>query len=359
MNSKFWQGKKVFLTGHTGFKGSWLSIWLQSLGAELRGYALSPSTNPNLFERANVAEKMTSVIGDIRDLDNLRNVMEQFQPEIVFHLAAQPLVRYSYENPIDTYSTNVMGTVNVLEAIRSTASVRSVVVVTTDKCYENQEWVWPYRENEAMGGRDPYSSSKGCAELVTAAYRSSYFNPSEYQHHHVGIASARAGNVIGGGDWSKDRLIPDLLNAVNAGAAVLLRNPSAIRPWQHVLEPLYGYLVLAENLYSEGQKFSEAWNFGPEQADCISVLEIANKLINISGSKSSITLEDKAGHPHEAGLLKLDISKAKNFLNWRPRLKIDDALKLTENWSQFSFKNECMRDITIMQIKGYQELLGH
>ncbi|MBU3578675.1 CDP-glucose 4,6-dehydratase [Polynucleobacter sp. 73C-SIWE] len=356
MNPKFWQGKKVFLTGHTGFKGGWLSLWLQSLGADLEGYALSPPTNPSLFERANVAEKMTSVIGDIRDLDNLRNVMKQFQPEIVLHLAAQPLVRHSYENPIETYSTNVMGTVNVLEAIRGTASVRSVVVVTTDKCYENQEWVWPYRENEAMGGRDPYSSSKGCAELVTAAYRSSYFNPSEYQHHHVGIASARAGNVIGGGDWSRDRLIPDILNAVNAGAAVLLRNPSAIRPWQHVLEPLYGYLVLAENLYSEGQKFSEAWNFGPEQADCISVLEIANKLINISGSKSSIALEDKAGHPHEAGLLKLDISKAKNLLGWQPMLSIDLSLKWICDWNKFFLDGSDLKFITLEQISNYQLL---
>jgi len=359
MNPKFWQAKKVFLTGHTGFKGGWLSLWLQNLGAELTGYALNPSTNPNLFEQAKVASGMHSKIGDIRNLDQLQAEIQKAQPEIVFHLAAQPLVRYSYDNPIETYSTNVMGAVNVLEVIRSTASVRSVVVVTTDKCYENREWVWPYRENEAMGGHDPYSSSKGCAELVTAAYRSSYFNPSEYKRHGVGIATARAGNVIGGGDWSKDRLIPDILNAVNAGAPVQLRNPCAIRPWQHVLEPLYGYLTLAEKLYGDGGNFSEAWNFGPEQADCISVLEIANKLIAISSSKSNIETERNDGQPHEARLLRLDIAKARKLLNWRPYLDINTALRLTANWSQFHLKNDDVRNITLSQIQSYQDLIDH
>ena len=357
MIPKFWHGRKVFLTGHTGFKGGWLSLWLQSLGADLTGFSLSPPTNPSLFEQARVADGMHSKIGDIRNLDQLQAEIQRAQPEIVFHLAAQPLVRYSYDNPIETYSTNVMGTVNMLEAIRSTSSVKSVVIVTTDKCYENREWVWPYRENEAMGGHDPYSSSKGCAELFTSAYRSSYFNPSEYERHGVGIATARAGNVIGGGDWSKDRLIPDILNAVNAGVLVQLRNPSAIRPWQHVLEPLHGYLTLAEKLYNDGQKFSEAWNFGPEQADCISVLDIANKLIEILGSKSNIETERNDGQPHEARLLRLDIAKARKLLNWRPYLDINTALRLTANWSQFHFKNDDVRNITLSQIQSYQDLV--
>ena len=359
MNPIFWHGKKVFLTGHTGFKGGWLSLWLQSLGADLTGFALSPPTNPSLFEQARVADGMHSKIGDIRNLEWLQAEIQKAQPEIVLHLAAQPLVRYSYENPIETYSTNVMGTVNMLEAIRSTSSVKSVVIVTTDKCYENREWVWPYRESEAMGGHDPYSSSKGCAELVVAAYRSSYFNPFEYKQHGVGIATARAGNVIGGGDWSKDRLIPDILNAINLGTSVQLRNPNAIRPWQHVLEPLHGYLTLAEKLYDDGQNFSDAWNFGPEQADCISVLDIANKLIEISGSKSNIEIERNDDQPHEARLLRLDITKAKNFLDWRPYLNINTALRLTANWSQFHSKNDELRNITLLQIKSYQDLLGH
>jgi len=353
MNAKFWQDKKVFLTGHTGFKGSWLSLWLQSLAADLTGFALSPPTNPSLFEQARVADGMHSKIGDIRNLDLLQVEIQKAQPEIIFHLAAQPLVRYSYENPIETYSTNVMGTVNLLEAVRSSMSVKSVVIITTDKCYENREWVWPYRESEAMGGHDPYSSSKGCAELVTAAYRSSYFNPSEYKRHGVGIATARAGNVIGGGDWSKDRLIPDILNAVNAGVPVQLRNPSAIRPWQHVLEPLHGYLTLAEKLYDDGQKFSEAWNFGPEQADCISVLDIANKLIEISGSKSNIEIKNSDEQPHEARLLKLDISKAREMLGWQPALNISDALNLIADWTKSLAQGLDMRKQCLIQIDQF------
>ncbi len=247
----FWKRKRVLLTGHTGFKGSWLSLWLQSMGAEVVGYALAPPTNPSLFDAANVGAGMSSVIGDIRDLEHLRAVFAEYQPEIVIHMAAQPLVRYSYIEPVETYSTNVMGVVNLLEAVRSTHSVKAVVNVTTDKCYENREWAWGYRENEAMGGHDPYSSSKGCAELVTAAYRNSYFNPDKYQEHGVAIASARAGNVIGGGDWAEDRLIPDILRAITAGRPVNIRNPHAVRPWQHVLEPLSGYLLLAQKLYED------------------------------------------------------------------------------------------------------------
>jgi CDP-glucose 4,6-dehydratase len=243
--STFFQGKKVLITGHTGFKGSWLSLWLQSMGAQVVGYALAPLTNPNLFEVANIGNGMTSIIGDIRDLDLVQAVFADHKPEIVFHMAAQPLVRYSYQNPVDTYSTNVMGTVNVLEAVRNTPGVKSVVNITTDKCYENREWVWGYRENEPMGGYDPYSNSKGCAELVTAAYRNSYFHPDKYKEHGVALASARAGNVIGGGDWAEDRLIPDIMRAITQGRPVNIRNPHATRPWQHVLEPLSGYLLLA------------------------------------------------------------------------------------------------------------------
>jgi len=358
MNPNFWHGKKVFLTGHTGFKGGWLSLWLQSLGAHLTGFALSPPTNPSLFEQARVADGMHSKIGDIRNLELLQAEIQKSQPEIVLHLAAQPLVRYSYENPIETYSTNVMGTVNMLEAIRSTSSIKSVVIVTTDKCYENREWVWPYRESEAMGGHDPYSSSKGCAELVAAAYRSSYFNPSEYKRHGVGIATARAGNVIGGGDWSRDRLIPDILNAVNAGVPVQLRNPSAIRPWQHVLEPLHGYLTLAEKLYDDGQKFSEAWNFGPEQVDCLSVIEVTKNLIDISGSKSTIELSDRKGQPHEAGLLKLDISKAKEMLGWQPVLDMDASLNWICDWNRSHQNNMDLRLATLRQISEFQDMVA-
>ena len=285
VNSIFWEKKRVLITGHTGFKGSWLSLWLTSMGAEVVGYALPPTTLPSLFETLNINSLIkTSAYSDIRDLFAIKKVMAEFSPQIVIHMAAQPLVRLSYSHPVETYETNVIGTANLLEAVRSVGGVKAVISVTTDKCYENREWVWPYRESEAMGGHDPYSSSKGCAELVVAAYRSSYFNPFEYKQHGVGIATARAGNVIGGGDWSKDRLIPDILNAINLGTSVQLRNPNAIRPWQHVLEPLHGYLTLAEKLYDDGQNFSDAWNFGPEQADCVSVLDIANKLIEISGS---------------------------------------------------------------------------
>ena len=358
MNPTFWHGKRVFLTGHTGFKGGWLSLWLQSMGVQLTGYALPPSTNPSLFEEANVAMEMTSINGDICDLAYLTKSVQNSKAEIIFHLAAQPLVRYSYENPVETYSTNVMGLVNLFEAVRNTPEVKSVVIVTTDKCYENREWVWPYRENEAMGGHDPYSSSKGCAELVAAAYRSSYFNPFQYGQHGVGIATARAGNVIGGGDWSKDRLIPDIVNAINIDAPVQLRNPNAIRPWQHVLEPLRGYIALAEKLYNDGQKFSEAWNFGPEIIDCISVLDIANRLISISGSNSDIEVLDNVSQPHEAGLLKLDISKARSNLLWHPKISIKESLGLVWSWEEARRSGADMRMTTKSQISNYQSLIN-
>ena len=328
------------------------------MGVQLTGYALPPTTNPSLFEEADIAMGMISITGDICDLAYLTKSVQNSKPEIIFHLAAQPLVRYSYENPVETYSTNVMGLVNLLEAVRNTPEVKSVVIVTTDKCYENREWVWPYRENEAMGGHDPYSSSKGCAELVVAAYRSSYFNPFEYKQHGVGIATARAGNVIGGGDWSKDRLIPDILNTIHMDAPVQLRNPNAIRPWQHVLEPLRGYITLAEKLYGDGQKFSEAWNFGPEMMDCISVLDIAKGLISISGANSDIEVIDNVGQPHEAGLLKLDISKARSNLLWYPNISIKEALGLVWSWEEARLSGADMRMTTKSQISNYQSIIN-
>jgi len=351
-NPAFWQGKKVLLTGHTGFKGSWLSIWLQAMGAQVVGYALAPPTNPSLFEVADVAKGMTSIIGDIRDLPHLQKVFAEHQPEIVIHMAAQPLVRYSYIEPVETYSTNVMGVVNLLEAVRVTKSVKAVVNVTTDKCYENREWAWGYRENEAMGGFDPYSSSKGCAELVTAAYRNSYFNPAKYQDHGVAIASARAGNVIGGGDWAEDRLIPDIMRAISEGKPVNIRNPHAIRPWQHVLEPLSGYLVLAEKLYTEGAAYAEGWNFGPNDEDAKPVQWIVEKLTQSWGEGASWVL-DGGDHPHEAHYLKLDCSKAKSRLDWHPRWHLDQALEKIVEWQRAYVKGGDVKALTLAQIDSY------
>jgi len=352
VNPTFWRGKRVLLTGHTGFKGSWLSLWLQSMGSQVIGYALTPPTNPSLFEVAKVGEGMTSIIGDIRDLAHLRAVFAEHQPEIVIHMAAQPLVRYSYIEPVETYSTNVMGTVNLLEAVRSTDSVKAVVNVTSDKCYENREWVWGYRENEAMGGHDPYSNSKGCAELVTSAYRNSYFHTEKYKTHGVAIASGRAGNVIGGGDWADDRLIPDIMRAITQGKPVNIRNPHAIRPWQHVLEPLSGYLVLAQKLHEEGAAYAEGWNFGPNDQDAKPVQWIVEKLTKVWGEGASWTL-DGGDHPHEAHYLKLDCSKAKARLDWHPRWHLDEALSAIISWQRAYRDGADMRDVTIRQIKAY------
>ncbi len=352
MNAAFWQGKRVLLTGHTGFKGSWLSLWLQSMGAQVVGYALAPPTNPSLFEVAKVGSGMTSIIGDIRDLEHLRKVFAEHKPEIVIHMAAQPLVRYSYIEPVETYSTNVMGTVNLLEAVRSTNSVRAVVNVTTDKCYENREWAWGYRENEAMGGFDPYSSSKGCAELVTAAYRNSYFHPEKYKTHRVALATGRAGNVIGGGDWAEDRLIPDIMRAITEGKPVNIRNPHAIRPWQHVLEPLSGYLVLAQKLYQEGASYAEGWNFGPNDEDAKPVQWIVEKLTKSWGELASWVL-DGGEHPHEAHYLKLDCSKAKARLDWHPRWHLEDALSAIVDWHRAYRDEKDMKEFTLGQIQQY------
>jgi CDP-glucose 4,6-dehydratase len=342
----------VLLTGHTGFKGSWLSLWLQSMGAQVVGYALAPPTKPSFFEVANVGKGMTSIVGDIRDLENLRKVFAEHKPEIVIHMAAQALVRYSYIEPVETYSTNVMGTVNLLEAVRSTPSVKAVVNVTSDKCYENREWAWGYRENEAMGGYDPYSNSKGCAELVTSAYRNSYFHPEKYETHGVALASGRAGNVIGGGDWAGDRLIPDIMRAITEGKPVNIRNPHAIRPWQHVLEPLSGYLQLAQNLYEEGPTCAEGWNFGPNDEDAKPVQWIVENLTKDWGEGASWVL-DGGNHPHEAHYLKLDCSKAKARLNWHPRWRLETALGAIIEWHRAYRENKDMRELSLMQIGHY------
>jgi CDP-glucose 4,6-dehydratase len=358
MNPAFWDGKRVFITGHTGFKGGWLSLWLQQLGANLTGYSLPAPTSPSLFELASVADEMHSVFGDIRDSENLLSSMQNAKPEIVFHMAAQPLVRQSYIDPVETYSTNVMGTVYLFEAIRKTPSVRSLVNVTTDKCYENNEWIWPYRENEPMGGYDPYSNSKGCSELVTSSYRNSYFNAANYHEHGVALATARSGNVIGGGDWAVDRLVPDILSAFAEKKSAIIRNPNAIRPWQHVLEPLRGYLTLAEKLYAaDGINFAQAFNFGPSSEDAKSVEWTFKKLASLWGQNTSWQIDD-ANHPHEANYLKLDISKAAHLLNWRPLIGIEKALELTVDWSRAWKSNTNLKEITTSQISEYQSLFN-
>ena len=302
---EFWNGRRVFITGHTGFKGSWLSLWLQGLRAEILGYSLQPPTDPNLFELANVAEKMTSVVGDVRDLSSLQQAMTEFQPEIVIHMAAQPLVRRSYQDPVETYTTNVIGTVHLLEAVRQVDSVKAVVDITSDKCYDNREWHWGYRETDSLGGYDPYSSSKACAEAVAASYRSSFFNIDRYSEHGVALATVRAGNVIGGGDWAPDRLVPDILKALLKNESVLIRNPYATRPWQHVLEPLNGYLMLAERLCKDGVNYAEAWNFGPDSVNVETVGWIADRLYDLWDKGLTWQGDPSITHAHENTFLKL------------------------------------------------------
>lgn len=349
INPNFWRGKRVLVTGHTGFKGSWLSLWLQSLNAEIFGLSLSPIIKPALFNEARVGDGMTSILGDMRDYGTVQRAMQQAQPEIVIHMAAQPLVRYSYQEPIETYATNVMGTVHVLEAARRVGTVRAVINVTTDKCYENKEWVWGYREDEPMGGRDPYSSSKGCSELVTSAYRRSF-----YEGIGIALATARAGNVIGGGDWAEDRLIPDILRAFENNQAVVIRYPHAIRPWQHVLEPLSGYLQLAEQLYQNGNVFSGAWNFGPNDHDVKPVEWIVEQMIARWGQGASWQ-KDGSVHPHEANYLKLDISKAKSQLGWSPQWSLQQALENIVYWHQCWMHKEDMRKLCLTQVSNYAE----
>jgi len=355
MNPKFWKNKTVLLTGHTGFKGSWLALWLQHLGANVIGYSLSPPTNPNLFHLADVAQNMNSVQGDIRDLTPLISCLADHQPEIIIHLAAQSLVKASYNNPVETYSTNVMGTVNVLEAVRHSNTVKVVIIVTSDKCYDNKEWFWSYRENEPMGGYDPYSNSKGCAELVTSSYRNAYFNPNDYATHGVALASVRAGNVIGGGDWAKDRLIPDIMNAFLENQPVTIRYPNAVRPWQHVLEPLNGYLTLAEQLWTDGPHFAEAWNFGPDERDAKPVSWIVEHLAKLWDKKAQWE-SDRTSHPHEANYLKLDCSKAKTRLNWWPKLSLETSLTWIIEWYQAYHQQKNMRELTEQQIMRYCDL---
>jgi CDP-glucose 4,6-dehydratase len=353
VQGEFWRGQRVLVTGHTGFKGSWLALWLRRMGAQVTGFALPPATTPNMFEVARVAEGMNSLLGDLRNRQQLQDAFAQTQPEIVFHLAAQSLVRRAYRDPVETYETNVIGTVNLLEAVRGCDSVRACVNVTSDKCYENQEWLWGYRESDPMGGYDPYSSSKGCAELVTAAYRQSFFHSHRYAEHRLGLASARAGNVIGGGDWAEDRLVPDIVRAFGAGEPVHIRSPQAIRPWQHVLEPLAGYLLLAQRLVEAGTRYAEGWNFGPDEASVCTVRAVTEQLQSL-WPDSRVSYASQPSDLHEAVVLKLDSSKAKARLGWRPAWALERGLHATVDWYRAHLAGEDMATFTLAQIDRYQ-----
>ena len=357
----FYRGKRVLVTGHTGFKGAWLSLWLQALGARVTGYALQPPTDPSLYNLCGIDKLVTSVIADIRDPASLARTLQSASPEIIIHMAAQPLVRESYKNPVETYAVNVMGTVNLLEAVRACKGVGAVVNVTTDKCYENRERLLGYRENESLGGYDPYSSSKACSEIVTAAYRASYFNPETFDHHGVAVATARAGNVIGGGDWAADRLIPDCIRALLKGKKIVVRNPLAIRPWQHVLEPLSGYLLLAQKLLEQGPRFAGAWNFGPHDDDARPVEWIVQKLCAEWGQEAAYAVdqgesrETRGKHPHEAHFLKLDCSKARMELEWRPKWNLEKAILKTIEWTKAYQGHKDVRSICLRQTEEYAE----
>jgi CDP-glucose 4,6-dehydratase len=350
MKQAFWKNRSVFLSGHTGFKGGWLALWLSELGAKVHGYSLEMPSNPNFFSEINLEDRMeSSTIGDIRDLDKLISAMNTSKASVVIHMAAQSLVRESYNAPLETFTTNIIGTVNVLEAVRKAETVEAIVNITTDKCYDNKEWFWPYRENDRLGGHDPYSSSKACAELISSSYRKSYLMESGTH-----LASVRAGNVIGGGDWGKDRLIPDLFRAIDTGKTLRIRSPNSVRPWQHVLEPLSGYLMLAEKLILNGEKFAEAWNFGPLESDSKEVSWIVEHLCK-KIPKSVWVLDDSIKF-HEAGFLKLDSTKAKTKLGWEPRWSLEIALDKTLDWYQSWKKNQSMAEISIEQIKAYEKL---
>jgi CDP-glucose 4,6-dehydratase len=355
IDTSFWNKKKVFITGHTGFKGSWLCLWLHRLGAHIIGYSLNPPTNPSLFKLAGVEKLVDSIVGDVRDGKKLIKCLSEAKPEIVIHLAAQPLVRDSYQFPVDTYAINVMGTVNVLEAIRLHGdTVRAFVNITTDKVYENREYLWAYQETEPLGGDDPYSSSKACSELVTLAYRNSYFNPRDYKKHKIAVATARAGNVIGGGDWSKDRIVPDCIKAILAGKPIIVRNPYAIRPWQHVLEPLSGYLCLAEKLYKGGLKYSESWNFGPIENDCKPVEYLVKAICKQWGTEALFTFAKVKG-PHEAAFLKLDCSKAHARLGWHPHWNLEKALSATVAWYKIYSSKGDVKEMCFKQIDEFEQ----
>ncbi len=356
--SGFWKGKIVFLTGNTGFKGSWLSIWLESLGAKVFGYALPPNTDPSLFDVAKLSGRFDTTLADLDDDAALRASMAKADPDIVIHMAAQPIVLASYEDPLGTYRTNVLGTARVLDAARALPRLKAILVITTDKCYENHEWVWGYRETDALGGYDPYSSSKACAEIVTASFRNSFFNPGKFGSvHGVAIATARAGNVIGGGDWAKDRLIPDIVRSFAQGKKVLIRNPASIRPWQHVLEPLSGYLRLAERLWENGPEFGEAWNFGPEESDAKPVRWIVERLHSLWPGAPGFELNE-APQPHEARYLKLDCSKSKALLGWRPVWNLETALRKVVEWNLALREGKDMHAVCHAQIEDYMRDAG-
>ena len=349
--NNFYKGKRVLITGHTGFKGSWLSIWLKSLGAIVIGYGLDPYTQEDNFVITNLKDEIIDIRGDIRDSEKLEEVFAKYKPEIVFHLAAQALVRQSYTNPKETYETNVMGTLNVLECIRNSNTVKVAIMITTDKCYKNLEQIWGYREDDPMGGYDPYSSSKGCAEILIDSYRNSFMNPKDYETHGKAIATVRAGNVIGGGDWSRDRIIPDCIRALKGNMDIEIRSPKAIRPWQHVLEPLSGYLLLASLMYADGTSYCSGWNFGPNDDSIVTVGKIVDTIIKDWGSGQclDVSLENA---PHEANLLKLDCTKAKTYLKWSSKLNVDEAIKLTVDWYK-NFKDGDMFHLCIEQIEKY------
>jgi len=360
MTDAFWTGKRVFLTGHTGFKGSWLALWLSSLGARVTGYSLDPPTEPSLYREAGVDELVHSVHADVRDRDAVALELRRAEPDVVFHLAAQSLVRESYRTPVETFEVNLLGTVHVLEAVRTCPSVRAVVVVTSDKCYENREWVWGYRESDPLGGFDPYSSSKACAELAAAAYRSSFFPPDRHRGHGghgVALATVRAGNVIGGGDWAADRVVPDCFRAFERGEAVAVRNPGAMRPWQHVLDPLHGYLVLAERLVVDGPELAGAWNFGPDDADVRTVGSLVEALCRHWGNGAACAI-DAGAHPHEARFLKLDCSRAHTLLGWRPLWDLEAAVARTVSWARNRLGGADARTLCLDQIREYDAALA-
>jgi CDP-glucose 4,6-dehydratase len=357
VNREFWKGRRVFLTGHTGFKGSWLSLWLDRLGAHTTGYALDPPTQPSLFEQAAVESAVRSIRGDVRDMDRLTRALADCRPDVVIHMAAQSVVKRGYDEPVETYSSNVMGTVHLLEAIRQLGRPCAVVNVTSDKCYVNREWVWGYRENEAMGGRDPYSNSKGCAELVTWAYRDSYFPVTEVGRHGIAVATARAGNAVGGGDWTSDQLIPDVMRAFLAGTPCSIRSPASVRPWQFVLEPLRGYLELAERLVADPETFADGWNFGPAEADARPVAWIVDELSRAWGGGAE-WVRDGQQHLHEARALKLDVGKARAHMNWNPVISLNEALAWIVEWYKGVQAGADLEHLTRSQIERYEALCG-